>query len=107
MKDFIKIMYNYCLKSLKYFDNHKVINNINYIFNNGTEYDSQIKIYKKNGIEQLKKFLINDVEYSLKPLLFELHDYYKYSNQKITFKIVNDYVFHLPGKKILFIQKYL
>ena len=81
-----------------------------YLFN---EYKNFIYLIKNKLYNSYVSFIIKkeielkDVEYSLKPLLFELHDYYKYSNQKITFKIVNDYVFHLPGKKILFIQKYL
>ena len=64
MKDFVNEMYLYCIDSLKYFNNTNIVDNIKCILNNNTEYHNQLNIYKKHGMETLKKYLIDDVDYS-------------------------------------------
>jgi len=66
MKEFIKNMYEYCAESLSYFNNNDIIEKIKFILDDNTEYHKQINIYKNDGMNSLKSFLINDVEYSLK-----------------------------------------
>ena len=66
IKDFVYMMYDYCYESLKLFGDNDIIDRIEYILNNGTECDEQINIYKKNGFEALKLYLINNVDYSVK-----------------------------------------
>ena len=53
MKDFILMMYDYCYDSLKLFGDDDIITRIEYILNNGTEHDEQIKM-----IAELAKPLI-------------------------------------------------
>ena len=65
MKDFVNKMLSYCNDSLVYFNNESISSEVNNILLNGTEGDNQIKIYNKYGIEELKLFLINDVQYNL------------------------------------------
>ena len=50
---------------------------------------------------------LNNISYPLRPLLFELHKYYKETGEKINVKIVSDYLHNLPGKRMLFINNYL
>ena len=64
-------------------------------------YDRYVSRFIKKEIE------IKDIEYPLKPLVFQLHKYYKDSGDKITIKIVSDYLHSLDGKKLLFINNYL
>lgn len=47
---------------------------------------------------------VKEIEYTLRPLIFELHNHYKKSGEVITIKIVSDYMHNLPGKKMLFIK---
>jgi len=65
IKDFIYLMYEYCYKSLCYFGNDQIIDSIDSICKEGTEHDLQLKIFNKYGIDELKKYLIKKVEYSL------------------------------------------
>jgi hypothetical protein len=60
--------------------------------------------YVSVNIKKAKQ--IGDVNYALKPLMYALHRQYKETNEKITLKVVSDYMHSLPGKKILFILKY-
>jgi hypothetical protein len=64
-------------------------------------YDCYVKHFIKKELE------LKDINYSLKPHLFKLHDFYKTTNQKINSNIVNDYVHELDGKQIMFICNYL
>ena len=50
---------------------------------------------------------LNEIEYPLRPLIFDLHNFYKQTKNIITIKVVSDYLHNLPGKKIMFINKYL
>lgn len=66
MIDFVETMYSYCSDSLNYFKNKDIIQRIKYLLKNNTEYHRQMNIYNAGGMNELKKFLIDDVEYSLK-----------------------------------------
>ena len=46
---------------------------------------------------------IMSIEYSLRPHINNLHDYYKKNNVRITRKIVSNYVNNLDGKQLIFI----
>ena len=66
MGNFIEKMCNYCKKSLNFFGDNDIINQVNHILKNGTEGDQQVKIYEKGGFEKLKLYLIKDVDYFIK-----------------------------------------
>ena len=66
IKDFIRMMYDYCYKSLKLFGDDSIIDGLEHILDKGTECDQQIKVYKEGGFEALKLYLINNVDYSTK-----------------------------------------
>ena len=63
IKNLIEKMYNYCKNSLDLFDDKNIIDTINFILNEGTEGDEQIKIYKEGGFNKLKLYLMNNVDY--------------------------------------------
>ena len=63
-------------------------------------YESYVSIFIKKENE------IKNVNYSIRPLLYKLHDYYHKTGEKINRKIVSDYLYQLPCKKILFIYNY-
>ena len=56
-------MYHYCLESLKLFNNEDILSAINHILENGTEGDEQLKIHQQGGFDELKLYLINNVDY--------------------------------------------
>ena len=65
-------------------------------------------LYSRYVSRFIKKEIENkDIEYPLKPLVYELHEHYKQSGEKINMKIVSDYMHKLDGKKIMFIRNYL
>tara|TARA_B100001094_G_scaffold121359_1_gene117050 strand:+ start:1032 stop:2111 length:1080 start_codon:yes stop_codon:yes gene_type:complete len=64
-------------------------------------YESYVSKFIRKEIE------ISDIKYPLRPLVFELHKFYKESGESINIKIVSDYLHNLPGKKMLFINNYL
>ena len=61
-------------------------------------------IVEKNMFFVRKEREMKDIEYTLRPLIFELHGYYKETGEIITIKVVSDYMHNLPGKKMLFIK---
>ena len=63
MNEMVRIMIEYCKDSLKYFNNAHVIKEVDNILDTGTEADQQISCYEKLGMEELKLFLINQVNY--------------------------------------------
>ena len=65
-----------------------------------TLYESYVSVF----ITKEKK--MKEVNYSLKPLMYNLHNYYKTTNQKINIKVVSDYLQNVPCKKMLFIYNY-
>jgi hypothetical protein len=54
-----------------------------------------------------KELDLKEINYSLKPHLFKLHEFYKKEGIKINVKIVSDYLHSLDGKQIMFICNYL
>ena len=82
----------------------------NYLFEKYREEFNNVKntLYQRYVSRYIKKEITNkEIEYSLKPLIYELHGYYLHTNEKINIKIVSDYLHNLDGKKIMFIKKYL
>jgi len=66
MTDMINSLLEYIYPSLVYFNTANIENTIQNILNEGPEADSQINIYKENGIDKLKQFLIDNVEFNLR-----------------------------------------
>lgn len=46
---------------------------------------------------------LNDIDYVLRPLVYEIHGYYLKTKHKINMQYINDYMQNIPGKKMLFI----
>ena len=44
-----------------------------------------------------------DVPYQLKPIIYELHDIYRSTGQKINYKLINDYLQNMNVKRLTFI----
>ena len=67
MKNYVNRMLEYLDTSLVYFDNVEVKKIVSFILDGNTEAEIQLKLYnnKKNNIEKLKNFLIQDVQYDL------------------------------------------
>tara|TARA_Y100000590_G_scaffold459231_1_gene615782 strand:- start:837 stop:1949 length:1113 start_codon:yes stop_codon:yes gene_type:complete len=63
MRDMVLKMLNYCKQSLEYFNNTHLLKYADKIIQQGTEGDQQIKIFKNNNMDYLKKFLIQSVDY--------------------------------------------
>ena len=61
----IKKMTAYANDALIYFSNSHIINEIDYILINGTEGDKQITAYDISGLDGLKKYLMDNVEYQI------------------------------------------
>jgi len=55
-----------------------------------------------------KNIVVKDVPYQLKPIIYELHDIYKSSNgeQKINYKLINNYLQKMNIKRLTFILNY-
>ena len=55
-----------------------------------------------------KNIVVKDVPYQLKPIIYELHDIYKSSNgeQKINYKVINNYLQKMNVKRLTFILNY-
>ena len=63
LEEFIIMMSDYCNPALEYFNNTQVLNQISNVLKNGTEYNQQIEICKTFGMNSLKHFLMDSVEY--------------------------------------------
>jgi carboxylate-amine ligase len=61
----IEKMIEYIMPALTHFGNEKICGDIENILSNGTEGDQQMSIFNKDGIEGLKKYLINNVQYNI------------------------------------------
>ena len=57
--------------------------------------------YCKHFIE--KSVERKDVPYQLKPIIYELHDIYRSTGQKINYKLINDYLQNMNVKRLTFI----
>ena len=60
----INQMKDYVNNSLDFFNNSHINKQIDYIVENGTEHDMQIKVYDECGMQVLKKYLMEDIEYN-------------------------------------------
>jgi hypothetical protein len=47
-----------------------------------------------------------DVPYQLKPIIYELHDIYRSTGQKINYKLINDYLQNMNVKRLTFILNF-
>ena len=65
MKNSIKDMINYAEDGLSHFGNLDIVDTVNNIFNDGTEYDLQMKHLEENNIDDLKIYLMDSVDYSI------------------------------------------
>ena len=65
MKKMIDSMLQYIHPSLVYFNTEFVLKTVEDIINTSTEADMQIEIFNKSGLEGLKKYLVENVEYIL------------------------------------------
>ena len=63
LKKQVNIMLDYVSDGLKYFNNTDTVDKVLRIIKNGTEADDQIRVYRKSGFKELKKYLINSVDY--------------------------------------------
>tara|TARA_Y100000389_G_scaffold202565_1_gene248227 strand:+ start:361 stop:1503 length:1143 start_codon:yes stop_codon:yes gene_type:complete len=81
-----------------------------FVFDEYKEEFNKIKmlLYSRYVSRFIKKEIeTKDIEYPLKPLVYELHGYYKKNKEKINMKIISDYMHNLDGKKMMFIRNYL
>ena len=60
--------------------------------------------YCKHFIE--KSIVTKDVPYQLKPIIYELHDIYRSTGQKINMRLINDYLHNTNVKRLTFILNY-
>ncbi len=68
----------------------------------------KMRLYERYVSRFIKKEIKQqDIEYPLRPLVYELHNYYKESGEKINIKVVSDYMHDLDGKRVLFIKNQL
>ena len=65
IRNSIENMINYIREALDHFNNLDIIETAEDILNNGTEYDLQIKYIDNNSIENLKIYLMDNVDYHL------------------------------------------
>jgi len=63
-KEMIITMFNYIKESLDYFGNSHIYDFIQNLDSFQSEAEEQIKIYNNNGFDELKSFLINNVDYN-------------------------------------------
>lgn len=54
-----------------------------------------------------KSIKLNEVDYPLRPLVYEIHGYYLKTKHKINITYINEYMQSLDGKKLLFIYNRL
>ena len=50
-----------------------------------------------------KEIVTKDVPFQLKPIIYELHDIYRSTGQKINYKLINDYLKNMNVKRLTFI----
>ena len=65
MEDKIKQMLEYATPALNIFGNIHILSEINDIIENGPEGDRQISAFNANGMDALKQYLMDDVEYNI------------------------------------------
>ena len=50
---------------MKYFNTESIISIANDILKDGTEGDRQLEVFRSNGMNSLKEYLVNDVDYTI------------------------------------------
>ena len=65
MKELIKIMQDYCSESLALYKNEFVHSYLENILDSGAESSKQLEVYNEGGFEVLKKFLVDNVSYTI------------------------------------------
>ena len=65
MINMINSMLDYIYPSLVYFNTSEIQNTVEKILKGNAESNNQIKIFNDSGIEGLKKYLIENVEYKI------------------------------------------
>jgi len=58
-------MMEYIDSALKIFNNEHVIKEFEKIMSTGTEADKQLTVYKNHGMDGLKKYLMDSIEFSI------------------------------------------
>jgi carboxylate-amine ligase len=66
LADQVNKMKDYIQDSLIFWGNQHINKYIDSILKNGTEADKQLKVYEESGLEDLKQYLIQSVEYQYK-----------------------------------------
>lgn len=62
-------------------------------------------IYRSYHLYFVKKEIeLNEINYVIKPIIFELHNFYLKNKEYISKKIINDYLYNIPGKRMIFIM---
>jgi hypothetical protein len=103
--NYISLRQNNCLKEFLYYFPEE-----SYLFNEYRETFNKIKqlLFQSYMNHFVKKtIMVKDIEYPLRPLIFELHTIYKTTGKKTTINVVSDYLHELPEKRMLFIYNYL
>ena len=62
--DQIRIMKKYVKESMDFFKNSHILKRVDYLIENGTEFDEQIRVYCDKGMDRLKLSLMDFVEYN-------------------------------------------
>lgn len=65
MQEKIKEMIDYASPALNKFGNNNIISMINDILCHGTEGDIQLEVYNEKGMDELKRYLMDNVEYNI------------------------------------------
>ncbi len=65
LRNSINQMVEYCNDALLHFNTAHIVETLKNILENGTEGDLQYEYYNRNGMESLKKYLIENVDYNL------------------------------------------
>jgi len=63
IKGQIQQMMDYAKDSLNYFNNSHIVKSVNHICENGTEGDDQIEVFNNAGIDGLKNYLMDNIEF--------------------------------------------
>ena len=62
--DQIRLMKKYVQKSMNYFKNLDILKRMDYLIENGIEFDEQIQVFDDRGMNGLKTSLMDFVEYN-------------------------------------------
>ena len=65
IKGQIEQMIEYTNDSLNFFNNSHIVKSVNHICENGTEGDDQMEVYNNSGFDELKSYLMDNIEFKL------------------------------------------